>query len=349
LQEYCEEKIDAALQLRGTWLGELEQILNNAQGPARRQAAQALRDSFLTLPAGEFLMGSPRKKQGMPADVRAKWQRWLDAAPPDNHETYVVTLLDQFTFRGAEGKRQRAGFEALFLKVLSGGNVDVLASAGYPGDETPVENPQPVGRFELSRQPVSNAWYRLYAPGHGLAPADYHAAYTSFSPSGAHPAIYLTWFDAWALAQWCCWDGRSCRLPFENEWEHAAKFGQADPWQDYWWGPEYDQAFCNARNDVGTTTVPDPAHASAATKRLDPLGLGLMDLLGDVWEWCADVYRPQYAREDRDMYICNPSVSRVLRGGAFYDLAVLCRSAFRGRRSPAYTNFNIGVRLARAE
>jgi len=294
-------------------------------------------------------MGSPVEKQGMPADVRAKWQRWLDAAPPDKHETYVVALLDQITFRGAEGKRQRDGLEAILLKVLSGGGVDVLANAMYPGDETPVQNPQLVGRFELSRQPVSNDWYRLYAPGHGLPPADYHAAYARFSPSGAHPVVYLTWFDAWAFAQWCHWDGRSCRLPFENEWEYAAKFGQADPWQDYWWGPDYDQAFCNARNDVGQTTVPDAAHASAATKRLDPLGQGLMDLSGNVWEWCADVYRPQYAREDQDLHICHYAVSRVLRGGAFRNGAGDGRSAFRNRRSPASTDCDIGVRLARAE
>jgi formylglycine-generating enzyme required for sulfatase activity len=349
LQEYCEEKNAAALQLRNTWQGEFEQIANNAQGPARRQAAQALRDSFLTLPAGQFLMGSPPEKQGMPADLRAEWQRWLAAAPASGHEAYAKAEVEGWVWRGAVGQREKADRLRLLQQALAADSVDVLASAWYPGDETPVETTQSMGRFELSRQPVSNAWYRLYAPGHGLAPADYHMAYTSFSPSGAHPAIYLTWFDAWAFAHWCHWEGRSCRLPFENEWEYAAKFDQADPWRDYWWGPDYDQAFCNARNDVGKTTVPNPRHASVATKRLDPSGLGLMDLSGNVWEWCADVYRPKYQRHDEDMNTCQYPVSRVLRGGAFHDDADHCRSAYRGLRTPASTFSSLGVRLARAE
>jgi formylglycine-generating enzyme required for sulfatase activity len=349
LQTYCDQNVAAALQLRNGWLGEFEQIRNSANDPARREAAQALRDSFVRLPGGEFLMGSPPEKQGMPAEQREHWQRWLAAAPASGHEAYAKAEVEGWVWRGAVGQREKAVRLRLLQQALAEDSVDVLANAWYPGDETPVETTQTLGRFEMSRQPVSNAWYRLYAPGHGLSPADYHAAYARFSPSGAHPAIYLTWFDAWAFAQWCHWEGRSCRLPFENEWEYAAKFDQADPWQDYWWGPDYDGRYCNAENAVGTTTVPDPAHASAATKRLDPLGLGLMDLSGNVWEWCADVYRPQYQRHDADMNTCQYSVSRVLRGGAFLSGADDCRSACRYLRAPAGTDGIDGVRLARAE
>jgi formylglycine-generating enzyme required for sulfatase activity len=294
-------------------------------------------------------MGSPPEKQGLRPETRAIWQRWLEAAPAGDHPAYVAALLDRFNYRGAAGKRERARYEKGFLKALSGGGMEVLADLLAPANETPVERTQQLSWFEMSRQPVSNAWYRLYAPGHGLAPADYHADYAQISPSGAHPAIYLTWFDAWAFAQWCHWEGRSCRLPFENEWEYAAKFDQADPWQDYWWGPDYDGRYCNAENAVGTTTVPDPRHASAATKRLDPLGLGLMDLSGNVWEWCADVYRPKYQRHDADMNTCHYPVSRVLRGGAFRGIAEYCRSAYRVHRTPANSIDFSGVRLARAE
>jgi formylglycine-generating enzyme required for sulfatase activity len=155
------------------------------------------------------------------------------------------------------------------------------------------------------------------------------------------------------MAKWCHWEGVSCRLPFENEWEYAAKFGQADPWQNYWWGEEFEKSRCNARNDEGKTTVPDPAHASPATQALDrqqhQQSLGLMDLLGNVWEWTTDQYQAAYERNDDDLFICKPAVSRVLRGGAFYINADNCRSAFRIRGLPAITYSIEGVRLARAE
>jgi formylglycine-generating enzyme required for sulfatase activity len=67
---------------------------------------------------------------------------------------------------------------------------------------------------------------------------------------------------------------------------------------------------------------------------------------GQVWEWTMSWYAtdPRTAMEQ-----AYTAVSRVLRGGAFRDLAGGCRSAYRGRRTPAGANGVNGVRLARAE
>ena len=353
LNACCDAGLATARTLRDTWLGEFQQICDGGQDPPRQEAALALRDSFLALPPGEFFMGSPAHKQGMPPDQRARWQRWIDQQPRDRPEEKVQAELNQWAWRGRAGQQWQEARRQLLLRALSEQSVDVLAQAWYPHDETPRSNPQQIGGFQLSRQPVSNGWLRLFATGHGLPPAEYHQAYRTCSPSTQHPAIYVSWYDAWAMAKWCHWEGVSCRLPFENEWEYAAKFGQADPWQNYWWGEEFEKSRCNARNDEGKTTVPDPAHASPATQALDrqqhQQSLGLMDLLGNVWEWTTDQYQAAYERNDDDLFICKPAVSRVLRGGAFYYLAGFCRSAYRNHWHPANASGSGGVRLARAE
>jgi len=351
LQACYEQGLPAAKALRDTWLGEFQQICDGRQGRARKNAALALRTSFLTLPPGEFFMGSRSDRPRQQNELREMLEQMLADAPPNGHAEFVTAMLDSLPFYGSAGQRQKAELFQSLMSVLVAGSADIADS--FNTDETPRSNPQVIGGFQLSRQPVSNGWVRLYATGHGLAPAEYHSAYKGFSPSGKHPAIFVSWYDAWAMATWCHWDGLSCRLPYENEWEYAAKFGQADPWQNYWWGEEYEKSRCNGRNDEGTTTVPDPAHASEATQALDreqhQKSLGLMDLLGNVLEWTGDRYRSVYERDDDDLSICQPAVSRVLRGGAFDSDADNCRSAYRSHGHPADTNNNDGVRLARAE
>jgi formylglycine-generating enzyme required for sulfatase activity len=354
LNAYCDEGIASALALRDNWLGEFQQICEKRQGSSRQKAANHLRHSFLRLPSGKFLMGSPVAKQGMKPHDRAIWQETIDQARTEKRQIVVESVLDRFTWFGKLGRKEKKKFEETIHEAVSIGCVDVLADAWSPANETPEKNPQIVQAFNLSRQPVLNAWYRLYATGHGLFPVENLKAYGHYSESTDHPAIFLTWYDGWAFATWCHWNGVSCRLPFENEWEYAAKYGQEDPWQNYWWGEEFDKSRCNARNDMGTTTIPDAAHASEATRALDlqqhQQCLGVMDLLGNVWEWTADRYRPAYACNENDLKSCFPSVLRVLRGGAFYDVVDdSCRSAYRLPWNPGDTDQHCGVRLARSE
>ena len=76
---------------------------------------------------------------------------------------------------------------------------------------------------------------------------------------------------------------------------------------------------------------------------------GLFDTVGNVWEWCGDVYDEKaYAGRTRttdDPSVNAGSVLRVLRGGSWYYYARSTRSAFRLRNSPDFRDYSSGFRV----
>ena len=136
-------------------------------------------------------------------------------------------------------------------------------------------------------------------------------------------------------------EGWEVRLPSEAEWEKAARgeFGRRWPWGDEW-----DPDRCNSGEKGLRHTTP--------VSRYSPGGdspYGAADMAGNVWEWCAtkwvDNYRGYGKDEDNDL---EGSTHRVLRGGAFGNVAELLRCAFRYGRSPNYRRRLAGFRVVAA-
>ncbi|MEV4946380.1 SUMF1/EgtB/PvdO family nonheme iron enzyme [Streptomyces sp. NPDC053755] len=136
------------------------------------------------------------------------------------------------------------------------------------------------------------------------------------APTGAGPAADDGGHVAWDTAA----DGY--RLPTEAEWEHACRAGTTGPH----YGPLDDIAWYrdNARERV----------REVGGKR--PNAWGLYDMLGNVWDWCWDVYDPE-------VY----GGYRVLRGGGWFDEHWSCRASARRRSHPAFRVDDVGFRLAR--
>ncbi len=131
------------------------------------------------------------------------------------------------------------------------------------------------------------------------------------------------------------------RLPTEAEWEHAARAGDSGAWQ----GP---------RGAVAGTDVPriawflggdDAGRGSRATGRRQPNGLGLADMQGNVWEWCADRYGVYSAVPVTDP-IGIESDRRVARGGSWGDGSTRIRVANRLALDPDLHSWFVGFRLA---
>jgi formylglycine-generating enzyme required for sulfatase activity len=152
-----------------------------------------------------------------------------------------------------------------------------------------------------------------------------------------HPVVQVSWEDAAAFAAWA---GK--RLPTEAEWEYAARGGLAG--KRYPWGDEPASDDGPHRANIWHGTFPhlntkaDGHERTAPVKSFPPNGYGLYDTAGNVWEWCADWYRPD-AYTGAPKGALNPqgppkawdpadplAPKRVTRGGSFLCHVTYCES-----------------------
>lgn len=164
-----------------------------------------------------------------------------------------------------------------------------------------------------------------------------------------HPVVHISWNDARA---YCDWAGTM--LPTEAQWEASARGGLDGalyPWGDKLtprgehrcniWQGQFPQADRAADGFAGTC----PVNAFA------PNGFGLFNMVGNVWEWCADAFsRDYHASTERDDPVdLRDQPSRSLRGGSFLCHASYCdryRVAARTANTRDSSSSNIGFRVA---
>lgn len=180
-----------------------------------------------------------------------------------------------------------------------------------------------------------------------------------FFQDESHPVVHVSLNDARAMAQWLGEKtGGSFGLPTEAQWEYACRAGRLDA---RFWGEDPQEA-CRWANAADATAAKDfpswTVHGcsdgyvfTAPVGSFGPNGFGLQDMLGNVWEWCADGYDPQAYRKhaSKNPAVVDPSqATRVIRGGSWYSRPEHVRCAKRDALTrPDRRSQDLGFRLIR--
>lgn len=205
-------------------------------------------------------------------------------------------------------------------------------------NEKPVHEVEIPKGFYISKYEVTFDQYDKFARETGRAlPPD------NGWGRGQRPVINVSWYDAKAYAAWLSEQTNAeYRLPTEIEWEYSAR---ADSNTAFWYGNTVRAGYsicdsCGSQWD-GISTGPVGSQAS------NPLGL--FDMHGNVAEWVEDCYHDSYdgAPTKNQVWLANQCDTRVIKGGSWFDIPRVGRSATRYRAEPDLKASNWGFRIVR--
>jgi formylglycine-generating enzyme required for sulfatase activity len=183
----------------------------------------------------------------------------------------------------------------------------------------------------FSMAPVSVAEFRKFRPDFLLSEAE------------NLPAVQVSWVEA---SEYCAWlslrTGHPYRLPSESEWEFACRAGSAAA---YTFGEHLPPNLANYLYGEDGVRVGEGRRTPAGTYPANVFGLH--DVHGNVCEWVADVWHPNYDGAPAEGSAWNGHGElRVLRGGAWDYIPRLLRSSHRDYLPRQCRRDNVGFRVA---
>jgi formylglycine-generating enzyme required for sulfatase activity len=271
---------------------------------------------------------------------------------------------------GVMGDERLADLENNWIPIPAGrfwmgAQAQTPTERNYDADAAPWESPvtlTEIGAFAIRRFPVTVSEYQEFVQSGGYhtdgekywttagrrwrsraaasAPVDWDL---QLSVPNA-PVAGVSWHECVAYCNWLTGQGAgeyACRLPYEREWEYAAKRDITST--QFRWGDRM-----HAGDDA------EANWAGAFLRRKSPVGIfpasttadGVGDLFGNVEEWCLDAWED--ASLDRQEHDSTALVrKRVVRGGSCIRFSRLCRPTYRSRIEEDQRYLSVGFRPVR--
>jgi formylglycine-generating enzyme required for sulfatase activity len=265
------------------------------------------------------------------------WMGADDGSMPDAGPVHEVTVDGFWMDRAEVTNREFAAFvQATGYVTVAERRPDPRDFPGVPPEKlvpgSLVFTP-PVGEVSLEN-PL--AWWRYVGGADWRHP---EGPESTIQGKDNHPVVQVCWEDADAYARWA-----RKRLPTEAEWEYAARGGKVRT--RFIWGEEM-RPDGKWQANIWQGHFPDHGSSEDGFPRTAPVGsfpanaFGLVDMAGNVWEWCADWYRPGYdirqARNPKGPPSSydpdEPGIpKRVQRGGSFLCTDQYCTRYLPGAR-----------------
>ena len=185
----------------------------------------------------------------------------------------------------------------------------------------------------------------------GGDPADNPA---DFTDDPHNPVENVSWLDIQSFLQKLNqqYSALQSQLPSEAQWEYACRAGTTTAFS-FGENITAEQVNYDGSKPYAGAEKGEYREKTVAVKSLPANPWGLYEMHGNVWEWCQDEWCEDLGKEavrDPVNTSTKPNddagVSRVLRGGSWFDFGGHCRSALRGSRSADGRSRRIGFRFS---
>ncbi len=256
---------------------------------------------------------------------------------PKRESTVLTEMLDDVRAvesKGIKVEKNKKGFweahyrDGIVMVYIPAGEFTMGSNDGRD-DEKPPHKVNLDG-YWMGKTEVTVGQYKKFISeaGHRSLP-DYVSKY---SPGDNHPVIGVSWDDAAAYCKWLPKKGGlKFKLPTEAQWEKAARGtdGRKYPWgnsppsgkkvnfadKQVWLKKKYSWADKDI-DDGYAYTAPVESYPQGASP------YGMLNMAGNVWEWCNDWYGSDYYKKSSYKNPMGPAsgTNRVLRGGGWIHL-----------------------------
>jgi len=213
-----------------------------------------------------------------------------------------------------------------------------MGSTEGGAEERPVHRVSITRGLWMYRHDVTNAQYRAFESDHDSGKYDGLSL-----TADQYPVVRVAWEEAQGYAEWA-----GAHLPTEAQWEYACRAGTTSR---FWWGDSETDAgrYANVADRASLRLWPwwvvfdtdDGYPASSPVGAFLPNAFGLYDVIGNVWQWCADWFGDSYYERSPAEDPAGPGTGefRVIRGGSWDCYPAHSRAAYRNWLVPPESRY----------